>query len=179
MSKVHVKTGDEVVVINGKYHGQKGKVLAVSPAEGKVIVYNTELKTFTLYSDIFADKLFAFGSSPAFSRGERIYLLCGNTEKDIDDGEEHPIRSRIVSHYLDFGCPEKYKHSLSLLISGKFGDCVPLGFQNEIGESVSFTLKKSDGVLEEKFKLPRFKKLRYTVECTAPTRLENIILSAK
>ena len=38
MNKVHVKTGDEVVVINGKYHGQKGKVLAVSPAEGKVIV---------------------------------------------------------------------------------------------------------------------------------------------
>ena len=38
MNKVHVKTGDEVVVINGKYRGKRGKVLAVSPAEGKVIV---------------------------------------------------------------------------------------------------------------------------------------------
>jgi len=38
MNKVHVKTGDEVIVINGKYRGQKGKVLGVSPAEGKVIV---------------------------------------------------------------------------------------------------------------------------------------------
>ena len=38
MSKVHVKTGDTVVVINGKYRGAKGKVMAVSPAEGKVIV---------------------------------------------------------------------------------------------------------------------------------------------
>ena len=38
MSKLHVKTGDEVVVINGKYRGKRGKVLAVSPAEGKVIV---------------------------------------------------------------------------------------------------------------------------------------------
>lgn len=38
MSKVHVKTGDQVVVINGKDRGARGKVLAVSPAEGKVIV---------------------------------------------------------------------------------------------------------------------------------------------
>lgn len=38
MSKVHVKTGDTVVVINGKDRGAKGKVLQVSPSEGKVIV---------------------------------------------------------------------------------------------------------------------------------------------
>ena len=38
MSKVHVKTGDTVVVINGKDRGARGKVMAVSPSEGKVIV---------------------------------------------------------------------------------------------------------------------------------------------
>ena len=38
MSKVHVKTGDQVVVINGKDRGARGKVLQVSPKEGKVIV---------------------------------------------------------------------------------------------------------------------------------------------
>ena len=37
-NKVHVKTGDEVVVINGKYRGKRGKVMQVSPSEGKVIV---------------------------------------------------------------------------------------------------------------------------------------------
>ena len=37
-NKVHVKTGDTVVVINGKDRGKTGKVLQVSPAEGKVIV---------------------------------------------------------------------------------------------------------------------------------------------
>ena len=37
-NKVHVKTGDEVIVINGKNRGMKGKVLQVSPSEGKVIV---------------------------------------------------------------------------------------------------------------------------------------------
>ena len=38
MSKVHVKTGDTVIIINGRDRGVKSKVMAVSPAEGKVIV---------------------------------------------------------------------------------------------------------------------------------------------
>jgi len=38
MSKVHVKTGDTVVVLSGKDKGKKGKIMAVSPSEGKVIV---------------------------------------------------------------------------------------------------------------------------------------------
>ena len=38
MNKVHVKTVDNVVVISGKDKGKKGKVLAVSPSERKVIV---------------------------------------------------------------------------------------------------------------------------------------------
>ncbi len=38
MAKVHVKTGDTVVVLVGKDRGKQGKVLAVSPKESKVIV---------------------------------------------------------------------------------------------------------------------------------------------
>lgn len=38
IKKVHVKTGDQVVILNGRDKGQKGKVIAVSPKEGKVIV---------------------------------------------------------------------------------------------------------------------------------------------
>lgn len=37
-NKVHVKTGDTVLIISGRDRGKKGKVLAVSPSEGKVIV---------------------------------------------------------------------------------------------------------------------------------------------
>ena len=37
-NKVHVKSGDLVQVINGKDRGLRGKIIAVSPAEGKVIV---------------------------------------------------------------------------------------------------------------------------------------------
>ena len=38
MNKVHVKTGDTVVVLSGKDKGKQGTVLAVSPGERKVIV---------------------------------------------------------------------------------------------------------------------------------------------
>jgi hypothetical protein len=151
----------------------------IDSADGKVIVYNTEMKTFTTYSEIFAEKLFAFGSYPAFSRGERIYLLCGNMNGDVDDGEDYPIPFKIVSHFLDFGCPEKDKHSLSLLMSGSFDNAVEIGFENENGEQVSFTLKNAEGVIEERFRLPRFKNLRYTLKGFAPFRIDNIILSAK
>ena len=45
MNKVHVKTGDNVMVISGKDAGKTGKVLAVSPTEGKVIVESLNMVT--------------------------------------------------------------------------------------------------------------------------------------
>ena len=45
MNKVHVKTGDNVQLISGKDAGKTGKVLAVSPAEGKVIVEGLNMVT--------------------------------------------------------------------------------------------------------------------------------------
>ena len=44
-NKVHVKTGDTVIVINGKDRGKTGKVLQVSPSEGKVIVEGINIVT--------------------------------------------------------------------------------------------------------------------------------------
>lgn len=38
MAKLSIKTGDNVVVISGKDKGKQGKVLAVSPTKGRVIV---------------------------------------------------------------------------------------------------------------------------------------------
>ncbi len=43
--KLHVKTGDTVRVISGKDKGKEGKVLQVSPDEGKVIVEGRNLVT--------------------------------------------------------------------------------------------------------------------------------------
>ncbi len=45
MSKMNIKTGDTVMVISGKSKGKTGKVLAVSPKEGKVIVEKANLVT--------------------------------------------------------------------------------------------------------------------------------------
>jgi large subunit ribosomal protein L24 len=45
MAKVHVKTGDEVLIISGKDKGKKGKVLEVSPKEGKVIIEGCNMVT--------------------------------------------------------------------------------------------------------------------------------------
>lgn len=45
IKKVHVKTGDTVVVLSGKDKGKKGKVVAVSPKEGKVIVEGINIAT--------------------------------------------------------------------------------------------------------------------------------------
>ena len=45
MNKVHVKTGDTVVILSGKDRGSKGKVLAVSPKEGKVIIEGHNMVT--------------------------------------------------------------------------------------------------------------------------------------
>ena len=39
-NKLHVKTGDTVVILSGKDRGKKGKIMQVSPKEGKVIVEN-------------------------------------------------------------------------------------------------------------------------------------------
>lgn len=38
MKSLHIKKDDSVIVISGDDKGKKGKVLAVSPTEGKVIV---------------------------------------------------------------------------------------------------------------------------------------------
>ena len=45
MNKVHVKRDDTVIVISGDDKGKKGKVLEVSPEEGKVIVKDVNIVT--------------------------------------------------------------------------------------------------------------------------------------
>ena len=44
-NKIHVKTGDKVVIISGKDKGKQGKVLEVSPKEGKIIIEGCNLVT--------------------------------------------------------------------------------------------------------------------------------------
>ena len=45
MAKMHIKSGDEVIVISGKDKGKKGKVLSVFPDKGKAIVEGIAIAT--------------------------------------------------------------------------------------------------------------------------------------
>ena len=45
MKKLHVKTGDTVAIMSGRERGKQGKVLAVSPEEGKVIIEGRNMVT--------------------------------------------------------------------------------------------------------------------------------------
>ena len=45
MAKMHVKTGDKVIIISGKDKGKEGKVLEVSPKEGKIIIEGCNMVT--------------------------------------------------------------------------------------------------------------------------------------
>lgn len=45
MKSLHVKKGDEVMIISGKDKGKKGKVLEISASEGKVIVEGRNMVT--------------------------------------------------------------------------------------------------------------------------------------
>ena len=44
-NKIHLKTGDTVLITSGNDRGKKGKVLEVSPKEGKIIVEGRNIMT--------------------------------------------------------------------------------------------------------------------------------------
>lgn len=44
-SKIHVREGDTVVILSGKDKGKQGKVLGVSPKEGKLIIEGRNMVT--------------------------------------------------------------------------------------------------------------------------------------
>lgn len=45
MNNLHVKKGDEVMIISGKDKGKKGKVIEVAPSEKKVIIEGRNMVT--------------------------------------------------------------------------------------------------------------------------------------
>ena len=82
MSKVHVKTGDTVVILSGKDRGKKGKIMAVSPKEGKVIVENANI-VIKAESAIYACKVQVV--CPRCGKPTRV------THKVLEDGTKERI----------------------------------------------------------------------------------------
>lgn len=159
----------------------------ISDAEdemGRLLVYDLARSAWTLYSGIFAESLLRYGNLPAFSRGGCIYVFKPELDEDEEPDEVFPIRSKLVTHFLDFGCPEKVKRSATVLVEyDLFGGAATLTLENEKGEkTVSILRGKTDGGREqfsEHIRLPRFKKLRLTLEADSPAVIYNAIISVK
>ncbi len=85
MNKIHVKTGDSVVVLSGKDKGKKGKVLAVSPKEGKVIVEGINMVTKSI-------RLRRQGEAGGIVKAEaamyssKVQLVCPKCGKGVRTG---------------------------------------------------------------------------------------------
>ncbi|MCD7846498.1 MAG: 50S ribosomal protein L24 [Oscillospiraceae bacterium] len=84
-NKIHVKTGDSVVVLSGKDKGKKGKVLAVSPKEGKVIVEGINMATKSVKPRRQND---AGGivKAEAAMYSSKVQLVCPKCQKGVRTG---------------------------------------------------------------------------------------------
>lgn len=158
-----------------------GLVMICDPEDvsGSMVVYNTSRGAWSVYSSIFAEKLFLYASSPAFSRGGSVYVFTENEENDFDEGENISIGSSLLSHFTDLGSPETTKRSARILIDGELSADAILELETEIGEKRRITIEKKVGIISERLEMPRFKRLRYKLECRGASRINNIILSAK
>lgn len=98
-NKVHVKSGDTVMVISGKDRGKTGKVLEVSPKEGKVIVEDVNIATKHLKPRRQGD---AGGilKVPAAMYASKVMLYCTKCKKPTRIA--HKItgdqKSRVCKH---------------------------------------------------------------------------------
>ncbi len=163
---------------------QKIFISDAEDAAGRLLVYDLSRKAWTVYSGIFAEKVFRYGNLPAFSRGGCIYVFSPDASEDRESDEVFTVRTKLVTHFSDFGCPEKIKRSAALLLDYDLsGGGGKLTFENEKGEkTVSVLRGKAGGGREqfsEFFRLPRFKKLRMTLETDSPAVIYNAIISAK
>ncbi len=80
MPKVHVRKGDTVVVITGKYAGRKGKVLAVEPDKSRVIVEGVNIvKRHTRPTRQLSQGGIVEKEAPIHS--SNVMLWCGRCER--------------------------------------------------------------------------------------------------
>jgi len=163
---------------------QKIFIADAEDSEGRLLIYDLARKAWTVYRGIFAERLFSYGNLPAFSRGGCIYVFFDDLTNDNESDEVFPIKSKLVTHFLDFGCPEKTKRSAAVVLeydlSGVSGT---LTLETEKGERVTAPLHGKAGGGREQFScripMPRFKKLRLSVETDSPAVIYSAILSAK
>ena len=82
MKKIHVKTGDTVIVLSGEDKGVKGEVIAVSPAEGKLLVKGVNI----IHKHVKPRKQGEAGGiidAEGAIYASRVALYCSNCDKGV------------------------------------------------------------------------------------------------
>ena len=79
MKKLHVKTGDTVVVLSGNDKTKTGKVIATSPEEGKVIVEGVHVVSKHTKARRQGDKSQIVKTEGAIY-ASKVQLVCNNSK---------------------------------------------------------------------------------------------------
>lgn len=107
MSKVHVKTNDTVIVISGESKGVKGKVIAVSPEEGKVIVEKANIQTKHVKARKQTDPS-GIQKVEGAMHASKVLLYCDNCKQGVraktlvsteeqKDGTKKTVKKRVCA----------------------------------------------------------------------------------
>ena len=102
--KVHVKTGDTVIVINGKDRGKTGKVMQVSPSEGKVIVEKVNVVSKHVKPRKMGEPGGILQAASALY-AEKVQLICPKCGKAtrvghvIEDGKKLRVCKKCGAHF--------------------------------------------------------------------------------
>ena len=82
MEKLHIKKDDTVVVISGDSKGVKGKVIAASPEEGKVIVEGANIVSKHTKARKQGDNS-AIVKTEAAMYASKVQLVCPKCDKGV------------------------------------------------------------------------------------------------
>ena len=82
MEKLHIKTDDTVVVISGNSKGVRGKVIATSPEEKKVIVAGANIVSKHTKARKQGDKSAIIKTEGAFY-ASKVQLVCPKCDKGV------------------------------------------------------------------------------------------------
>ena len=107
-NKVHVKTGDQVIVINGKYRGAKGKVLQVAPSEGKVIVEGINIVTKHVKPKKMGEQGGLLKAESALY-ADKVQLICPKCGRPTRTGSKVNEKGKKVRYCKKKGCLAEFE----------------------------------------------------------------------
>lgn len=174
-------------ICSGTVDEEKGEAWFTFPNDslGRCFVWNYRLKAWYVFSGIYADRLFRWGNSVAFIRGQELYAFDDALSVDVDEDGESRIPVSVTSDWLDFGHPERQKrgvwvilrhggHPVNVSLTDSFG-CqrnALMGGENSRGDT------PLEGFAEDRIDFGSFRFLRCSLSSSgdSPVILRSICL---